>query len=239
MNFDVDSHLVLQVLGGSHAYGMAGPDSDLDLRGVIIPPEEYFCGLEVFEQYVPGNEEDVCYYDVRKFFNLAMKGNPHVLEFFKAPVIRTIDPFAQRIREMWSEVISKRMISAHLGMSNAHLMRLERPGKNCSEKGRAAIAAFGYNTKDAAHVVRVLQQCLEILLTGDLTMPRPNAGVLKDIKAGEWKVDQVRAVAEFLMNEIRQLEQTSSLPAAPDFSEVNREVCAIVRDWLYRSRHGC
>lgn len=236
MNFDVDSHLVLQVLGGSHAYGMAGPDSDLDLRGVIIPPEEYFCGLEVFEQYVPGNEEDVCYYDVRKFFSLSMKGNPHVLEFFKAPVLKTIDPFAQRIRDMWGEVVSKRMISAHLGMSKAHLTKLERPGKNCGEKGRAAIAAFGYNTKDAAHVIRVLQQCLEILLTGDLLMPRPNAAILKAIKSGSWKVDQVRSVAEFLMNEIRKAEQESQLPSEPDFHKVNKKVVALVRDWMHRER---
>lgn len=234
MNFDVDSHLVLQVLGGSHAYGMAGPDSDLDLRGVIIPPEEYFCGLEVFEQYVPGNEEDICYYDVRKFFSLAMKGNPNVLEFFKAPVLRTIDPFAERIRQMWDMVISKRLVTAHLGMSTAHLAKLERPGKNCGEKGRRAITAFGYNTKDATHLVRVLEQCLEILITGDLTLPRPNAIALKRIKAGDWKVEQVRSVAEYLMNEIRKTENTSPLPKEPDFHKVNKEVCAIVRDWLNR-----
>lgn len=36
--FDVDEHTIFLGLTGSHAYGMARPDSDVDIRGVCIPP---------------------------------------------------------------------------------------------------------------------------------------------------------------------------------------------------------
>jgi len=36
--FDLDRHTMFLGLTGSHAYGMARPDSDVDIRGVCIPP---------------------------------------------------------------------------------------------------------------------------------------------------------------------------------------------------------
>ncbi len=32
---------------GSHAYGLATPESDVDIRGVVIPPQEYFGSLVI------------------------------------------------------------------------------------------------------------------------------------------------------------------------------------------------
>ena len=50
MEFNLAEHTILLVLHGSHAYGMARPESDVDLRGIAIPPPEYFHGyLKHFE----------------------------------------------------------------------------------------------------------------------------------------------------------------------------------------------
>lgn len=38
MEFDIAHHTILLVISGSHAYGMARPESDIDVRGVAIPP---------------------------------------------------------------------------------------------------------------------------------------------------------------------------------------------------------
>jgi predicted nucleotidyltransferase len=52
MEFDIAHHTILLVISGSHAYGMARPESDIDVRGVAIPPVSYFHGyLRSFEQY--------------------------------------------------------------------------------------------------------------------------------------------------------------------------------------------
>lgn len=66
---------------GSHAYGTALPDSDLDLKGIAIAPREYYLGfLHHFEQAECRDPIDAVVYDVRKFFKLAADCNPNIIE---------------------------------------------------------------------------------------------------------------------------------------------------------------
>ena len=66
---------------GSHAYGTNTPTSDIDLRGIAIPPKEYFLGqLHRFEQAETKGDPDVVVTDIRKFVKLASDCNPNVIE---------------------------------------------------------------------------------------------------------------------------------------------------------------
>lgn len=71
---------------GSHAYGTSTPESDLDIKGVVIPPKEYLLGFaqhfEQAEQQSAGDLEkpDLVIYDIRKFFLLASNCNPNIVE---------------------------------------------------------------------------------------------------------------------------------------------------------------
>ncbi len=71
--------LVLRVLAGSRAHGLAREGSDTDTRGVCIPPERYLIGLSAFEQHESENRDHVTY-ALAKFVRLALQGNPNVLE---------------------------------------------------------------------------------------------------------------------------------------------------------------
>lgn len=42
---------ILLVRAGSHAYGTNMPTSDLDVRGIMIPPSDYYLGMKRVEQY--------------------------------------------------------------------------------------------------------------------------------------------------------------------------------------------
>lgn len=65
---------------GSHAYGTNIAGSDLDVKGVAIPPREYFHGfLHRFEQ-AETKDPDLVVYDIRKFFALAADCNPNIIE---------------------------------------------------------------------------------------------------------------------------------------------------------------
>jgi len=67
--------------GGSHSYGLNGPDSDLDLRGILIPPKEYLLGFNNrIEQVEFKGDPDIVVFDIRKWFKLAADGNPNCLE---------------------------------------------------------------------------------------------------------------------------------------------------------------
>lgn len=49
--FDIKEHTHYLVMAGSHSYGMARPESDIDVRGWCIPPKEYFLSYHKhFEQ---------------------------------------------------------------------------------------------------------------------------------------------------------------------------------------------
>ena len=112
MEFSLDRHTIYLTLHGSHAYGMARPESDIDIRGVLICPKEYFHGyMKHFEQsseplkmdfnidgitfldkiqsmvgrkIVSGEKIDSVIYDIRKFCLLCSEANPNLLDILFA-----------------------------------------------------------------------------------------------------------------------------------------------------------
>jgi len=55
--FDIDKHTIFLGLTGSHAYGMARPDSDVDIRGVCIPPRRIRDShYQSFKQWTPKSQ---------------------------------------------------------------------------------------------------------------------------------------------------------------------------------------
>jgi uncharacterized protein len=77
----LQSRTIFLTKHGSHAYGTNLPTSDLDLKGVGIPPREYFMGFsKVFEQAQTNTPNDFVVYDLRKFMNLAADCNPSIIE---------------------------------------------------------------------------------------------------------------------------------------------------------------
>lgn len=98
-------------LAGSHAYGMARPESDTDYRGVVLPPFDYEVGLlQNFEQATSGwgkdaNGEpiDCVIQGFRKFLKLALDCNPNIIELLFS------DPDVHVVRHPWfKEVIDIR-----------------------------------------------------------------------------------------------------------------------------------
>lgn len=76
---------------------------------------------------------------------------------------------------------------------------------------------FGYDTKHAMHLVRLLRMGEEILTGQGVIVKRPDAKELLDIRAGEWQYDDLVAYAESKDKLIREvLYKTTSLPKKPD-----------------------
>ncbi len=67
---------------GSHAYGTNIEGSDEDFKGICIAPIRYYLGnLHHFEQADKGfGGADATIYDIKKFFELASKCNPNIIE---------------------------------------------------------------------------------------------------------------------------------------------------------------
>lgn len=154
MKFDIQNHTVFLTLHGSHAYGMARPESDIDLKGIAIPPIGYFMGFNSrFEQYeseFPFNKEqkeklaslvkrklhpnekmDSTIYDVRKFFHLAAQCNPNIIEvLFTDEDIHLIShPVMREILSARDLFISTRANFRFRGYAFSQLKRIKRHRK--------------------------------------------------------------------------------------------------------------
>lgn len=94
MQVDVVKSLIYLVQHGSHAYGLARPESDLDVKGILIPPVEVVLGYNTgFEQainneqlhaYLNRGDLDSVVYGLQKFFKLAADCNPNIIELLWA-----------------------------------------------------------------------------------------------------------------------------------------------------------
>ena len=131
-NFDVTSRSILLVKHGSHAYGTSTPTSDLDVKGVCIPPVEYYLGFaHAFEQQEElaskGFPQDKVVYSIEKFMRLAADCNPNIIEVLhvaEEDVLR-IDYFGKKLRQNAHLFLSKKAKHTFSGYAHAQLKRIQ------------------------------------------------------------------------------------------------------------------
>lgn len=106
------------------------------------------------------------------------------------------------------------------------------------EYGQRALQAErqeGIDWKALSHAVRVGYQALELLGTGRVTFPLPNATHILAIKKGERCYQEVGAEIERLLVDVEAAAKISTLPAEPDHAWIEdfvadvhrREVCRL------------
>ncbi len=113
---------------GSHAYGLATPTSDLDVKGVAVPPRAYLLGfLKRFEQ-AECKEPDTVVFELRKFVQLAADANPNVLEMlFTDPADHLgVTPLGERLLAARELFVSRKARHTFSGYAMAQLRRLEQ-----------------------------------------------------------------------------------------------------------------
>lgn len=62
---------------------------------------------------------------------------------------------------------------------------------------------FGYDTKHAMHLVRLMRMAKEILTTGQVNVKRPDAKELLEIRGGKWTLDELLEWAEDMDQQIQ------------------------------------
>lgn len=76
--------LIYEVIAGSKSYGLDTADSDTDIRGIFILPEDVFYSLEYTPQ-VSNATNDIIYYELRRFMELLSVANPNIIEMLNVP----------------------------------------------------------------------------------------------------------------------------------------------------------
>lgn len=91
------------------------------------------------------------------------------------------------------------------------------------KKRKDAVRRFGYDCKNASHLIRLLRMCVEFLQTGQLYVYRTkDADELKAIKRGGWTLEQVKAEAARLFVEVERAREQSRMLPDPDHERANR-----------------
>lgn len=96
---------------------------------------------------------------------------------------------------------------------------------------------YGYDTKHALHLIRLMRMCVEILTTGDVIVERPDADELLEIKGGKWSYEELLSWAEGMDVELDLLYQTSSLQKEPDRKEIDRLCQELVERNILKELH--
>ena len=85
----------------------------------------------------------------------------------------------------------------------------------------------GYDTKNAAHLIRLLRMSIEFLNEGQLHVKREDAAELLSIKKGKWKLKQVKEEAIRLFKRAEDTYDRSDLPIMPKRENIN-VLCMVI-----------
>jgi predicted nucleotidyltransferase len=236
--------LIHAFVGGSELHGAKVKDTDdLDIYGVYLEPPELILGLEKSEFFVwstAGNERrngpddiDICLYSLRKWAGLAAKGNPTALHFLFAKNYAP-NPIP------WGTVLNNRQIflsrqaaSQFRGFVDAQVRRLQGIGTGKKGQRHELIGVYGYDIKAAMHVIRLLNEGVELMRSGLITLPRPEKDLLVTIRTGNYgSLERVLDLANRLFGELEQAESQSILPEKVDKSKISRLISkTYLRHW--------
>lgn len=115
----------------------------------------------------------------------------------------------------------------------AALRKFQKKGENIGymgEKRKQLVLDRGYDSKNAAHCIRLLKMAREFLQTGEMVVYRTDdRSQLLAIKNGAWTLDEVKSYAEQLEEECRYALDRSPLPEQPDRQAVERLVVKMLR----------
>jgi predicted nucleotidyltransferase len=223
---ELDKYCILHVYRGSIAHGMYIPNSDpisfddKDTMAVSVFPKEYYLGLKTYgsrgTREIKRDEWDIVIYEVKKAISLLAIGNPNVLSMLwvSDEYIIKQSKAGSLLRQNRSLFVGKHVYQSFTGYAYSQLHRMT----NCKfegymgEKRKNLVNKFGYDTKNAAHLIRLLRMGIEFLTDGELYVKREDASQLLEIKHGKWTLEQVQKESERLFANAEEAYIHSKLP---------------------------
>lgn len=229
---------ILRVEVGSTAHGISVGNDDLDLMEVYLETPEQLLGIaEHAEHFVcrtqpegarsgPGDVDYVAY-SLRKFLRLATSGNPTVLVVLYGSTVHATSPLGDELRALAPAIVSRRAGYRFLGYLEGQLERMRGGGRQSRVPSRPELVErHGYDTKYAAHALRLGLQGIELIDTGRLTLPLPAADrdLCLKVRSGEYPRDEVDTLVEGVRVDLAHAVNDASrgsLRAEPDMNAVN------------------
>jgi predicted nucleotidyltransferase len=226
-------------VGGSALHGVkVAATDDLDIYGVFLPGPEEVLGLSPRAHFVwstasderrnTQDDVDVTLYSLRRWAELGARGNATALHFLFSDATETSSPLWDAVEAERALFLSRQCAKEFLGFANNQMQRIT------GEKGRGAKgrrpeyeSAYGYDTKAAMHCMRLYFECIELMESGFISLPRPELDVLKAVRLGEWTLERLLEEAQMLRERAVKAAEISYLPDEVDREAISRLLAKI------------
>lgn len=223
---DWKPYIIYRCIVGSQAFGLNDDDSDIDRRGIFLPPAELHWSLYgVPEQITPTDSKDTAetYWELQKFIVLALKANPNILECLHTSLVEHATPLAQELLAHRHVFLSKIIYQTYNGYVMGQYKKLEQ-----DLRARGEI-----KWKHAMHLMRLLLSGIIALREGELRLRldehRP---ALLVIKHGEQPWTEVNAWRLRLHKDFEEAFAATKLPDRPDYNWANEFLLRARREMI-------
>jgi hypothetical protein len=151
---------------GSHLYGFAGDNSDIDIRGCFIRPLNRYLKINKLTDVIEKTHEvdcqkyDIVLFELEKEIKLMLANNCNVYEHIHAPDVLTSSAEHALFKELAEHLLTKKISNSYVGLAKHNYMKY--------------IAPFYPNEIDCVpakkflYVLRALMACDYVLSTGNL-----------------------------------------------------------------------
>jgi len=209
---DLRPYIAYRCIVGSRAYGLEGPDSDVDRRGFYVPPAQMHWSLHGVPEQLENPATEECYWEVQKFLELALRANPNVLECLYTPLVEHATPLARELLDMRARFLSKLAYQTFNGYVLSQFKKLEQ---DLRSKG-------ALKWKHVMHMIRLLLSGIALLRDGTLPVDvGAHRERLLGIRAGAVPWEEIEAWRHHLHRELDQAYQNTRLPERPDYEAAN------------------
>ena len=216
------SKLAYGCIVGSHAYGTATTNSDIDVRGVFVRG-----AFEILTNHDPQNlsssTTDTVLYSFDNFVKMLANGNPNIVDMVG----------------VGAEFRLKSSPEMQLVFDNMHLFMSKRMGRACrgfANKQRKIFTSHTHFIKEAPvlgkammHYVRTMHNGIHTLQTRECVARYTSPELLIRIRNGDYidpdtkrPNDKFFRVMDLLEAELESALKLDLLPEEPNHSEINR-----------------
>ena len=241
---DKPDELIFLAFRGSIAHGTYIPKEDpnsiddKDIIGVYIKALTHYLGFGGKEHKEKFHGVwDAVSYEFRKLCGLLLKSNPNVLSllFLNEKMVIKSSAIWEQFLKQKDLFISKDAYYSFSGYAKGQLHRMTHMQFEgyMGPKRRRIVEKYGYDVKNASHLIRLLKMGIEYLDTGILNVDRTNidAEEIIAIKTGKWKLEDVKKYSEDLFEKSKQAYDKSTLPIRPDRKAIELWLVKILMDY--------
>lgn len=206
------SNVIYRCVVGSRAYGLDEANSDIDRRGIYLPPADMHWSLGGVPEQLENKENEECYWELRKFLILALKANPNILECLYTPLVETQTALADELLSMRSIFLSRLVYQTYNGYVMSQFKKLEQDLRNQGS----------IKWKHAMHLIRLLLSGVTALKEGYVPVRvEQYREWLLAIRRGEVSWEEVNAWRLKLHQEFDKALSETRLPERPDYQKAN------------------